>query len=33
MGLFHDRVEILQRAEHRVDGAVVRDIVAHVGHG
>ena len=26
------RVEILDRAEHRIDGAVVRHVVAHVGH-
>ncbi len=30
--LGHQRVEILERAEHRIDVAVVGHVVAHVGH-
>ncbi len=33
VGLGHQPVEVLERAEQRVDGAVVADVVAVVGHG
>jgi len=31
MGLQQQAVEVLERAEQRIDGAVIRDIVAGVG--